>query len=125
MNADAFGFVGIADRQRPARLHDQAHVALRRQHFAQWLPVAVGVGQVERRIHRVQPQRLQLRLQRLVMIDHVMRAHLANPLDALRARGGGNHRESGMPRQLDRDGAHATSAADDQQMPAAIACTVE
>lgn len=59
------------------------------------------------------------------MIDHVVRAHLTYPFDALRPRCGGNHREAGMPRQLDRDGAHAASAADDQQMPAAIARTVE
>ena len=96
-------------------------MALRRQQFAQFGPVAVGVGEVERGIDVLEAQRLQLRRQRLAMVDDVAGAEFTAPLCRLLARRGRDHGEAGQARQLDRDRTHAAGAADDQQDPAGAA----
>lgn len=125
VDADALGFVRVANRQRAAWLHDQPHMPLRRQDLAELRPVAVRIGQVERRVHLVQADRLQLRVQWLVVVDHMLRAHLSDPFNGFRPRRGGDDGEARMPRQLDGDGSHAARAADDQQVFATVARAVE
>ena len=115
VDADAFGLVGIADAQRAGRLHDQAHMALRGQQFAQRVPVAVGVGQVHRRVHAGKAQRLQLRCQWLAVVDDVVGAHPPAPGLGLRPRSGGDHGEACMPGQLNRHRTDPAGAADHQQ----------
>ncbi len=100
-------------------------MALRRQQFTQHLPVAVGVGQVQRGVHLVDAEGLQLRCQRLAMVDDVRGAQLPAPGAAFLARCGRHHGESGMAAELDRHRADAARAADDQQGPAAVAAAIE
>jgi hypothetical protein len=55
-------------------------------------------------------------LQRLAVVDHVMRAQLLDPLAGFRTRGGADDGQAGqLARQLHQDGANAARRADHQQ----------
>ncbi len=125
VDADALGLVGIADAQRPTRLDDQADVSLRRQQQAQFVPVVIGVGQVECDLHRVDAQRLQLGLKRLPVVDHVPGTHLPAPVGRGLARRRGDHLETRMAGQLDRHRADPARTADHQQVLAGVAAIVQ
>jgi len=94
-----------------APAHDQADMALRCQQLADRIPVVIGIGKIEHHIDLAETQRFQLRCQRVAMVDHMLRAHRAAPVDGLGARGGGDHGEAGASRQLDRDRSNPTASA--------------
>src|SRR5205823_5178267 len=66
-------------------------------------------------------ERLDLRAQRLPVIDNVIGAQLLRPGDRLRPRGGGDDLQTGHLGDLDGDRANAAGAVDDQHARATVA----
>ncbi len=95
---------------------DQREAALRRDQFGDVGQVPRGLRGAEHEGGCAQAEGLQLRCQRLAVIEDVMGAHALHPVARFGTRGGGDDGESGqLPRKLRGDGAHPARAADDEQ----------
>ncbi len=76
-------------------------------------------------MYRIDAQRLQLRQQRSVVVDHMLRTHLPAPVGRGRAGGGGDHLEARMAGQLDRHRSDAARTADHQQVLAGMTTVIQ
>ena len=96
------------------RLVDEAEPALRRDQLSDVAQMPVGLGSQEHEGRGADAECRDLGRQRLRMVDHVVRAHLAHPGSRLGTGGGGDDNEVGeRTGDLDSDRADAAGAADD------------
>ncbi len=79
-----------------AEVVDHAEAALWGDAVAVLRIVLIGVGQRGDQFDGLDTQRLQLRQQRLAVVDDVVRAQALDPFHALGAGGGGDHGEFGQ-----------------------------
>jgi len=107
--------------ERRAQPDDKSDASFRRDHVGDLLPVRFGAGEAGNRVDVAKTRCLELRPQRLAMIDDVVGAHALAPGHGFFTRSGRDHLESGAARELDCDRTQAAGAGDDQQRPAAIA----
>ena len=78
------------------RVINQRQLALRGEGVDQRVEVLLGIGQAGDMGYRRDTNARQLVGERLAVIDHMVRARLADPLLALRTRGGADHRHGGQ-----------------------------
>jgi hypothetical protein len=98
---------------------DQPEAALGRYDFRNLAGIAGGSGEGQHDVGGGKAGRLQLRRERLAMVDDLVCAEVAHPRLCLRTRGGGDDGEAReLARELDGDGADAARAADDQERAA-------
>ena len=112
MQGQAFGFQ--RHHVQGLRVINQRQLALRGEGVDQRVEVLLGIGQAGDMGYRRDTNARQLVGERLAVIDHMVRARLADPLLALGTRGGADHRHGGQfTGQLGQDRPHAARRADD------------
>ncbi|MNV48479.1 hypothetical protein D3C71_1403850 [compost metagenome] len=84
------------------------------------LPMLIRVVEAENIIGIRNAGGIQLRQKRLIMGDDMVCAKALGPIGGFFARGGSDHGQPGMLRQLDCNGAHAARCADHKQMLAGV-----
>ena len=114
VEAGAFALEPVQIQRRPVA-DDRDDRPLGPDQLRHDVPVGVGIGEVGDSIHRLQAQLGQLGRQLTAVVEDMIGAQLPHPGGTLRPGGGGDHQQAGAAGQLDRQGADAAGAADDQQ----------